>query len=272
MVTMVGRTLLGVVWTLGIALSASAANPVQWSIVEQVNRTDSTKTWNSPTAVDLGKMLWHYDFEITKVTGTVSVPFLGELTQDITGSLPPEALGGAGDTRDLPSVLLNEAIAEPTTGTSANVLVEVTNLGFGRMVLSNVVLGSVDLPLLGSRPIQRINIEASVDVIGYDFGDFNRDFVVDARDYVVWRDASGQTGPDLAADGNGDEVVNGIDYDLWASNFGRTNAGGSGTSFLAVVPEPSAGVMLIVGGLALSSRGNRRRRPLSPTRGREAAR
>lgn len=259
MVTMFGRVLLVVVWTLGAALTAWSANPVHWSIVEQINRTDSTKTWMSSTAVDLGKMLWHYNYLITKLTGTVNLGILGDVTQDFTDSLPPESREGAGDTRDLPAVLLDESISDSTTATSADAVVEVTNLGFGRMAFTNIVLGSVEVPLFGNRPIQRINIEASVDVIGYDFGDYNRDLNVDAADYVVWRDMSGQIGEDLAADGNGDEVVNSIDYDLWAANFGRTSGSGSGTSLLAVVPEPGAGAMLLFGGLALCR--SRQRRP-----------
>ena len=46
-------------------------------------------------------------------------------------------------------------------------------------------------------------------------GDFNQDGVVDAADYVLWRDTKGQTGLGLPADGNGDQVVDQNDYNLW---------------------------------------------------------
>lgn len=52
-------------------------------------------------------------------------------------------------------------------------------------------------------------------------GDYNEDGRVDAADYTVWRDQSGQTGAGLAADGNGDEIVNELDRQLWISNYGR---------------------------------------------------
>jgi hypothetical protein len=52
-------------------------------------------------------------------------------------------------------------------------------------------------------------------------GDYNQDNIVDAADYVVWRDASGQPGAGLAADGNGDGLINQADYDVWRANFGQ---------------------------------------------------
>jgi CSLREA domain-containing protein len=52
-------------------------------------------------------------------------------------------------------------------------------------------------------------------------GDFNRNGVVDAGDYVVGRKQSGSTVvPASGADGNGDGKVNDADLVLWRSNFG----------------------------------------------------
>ena len=45
-------------------------------------------------------------------------------------------------------------------------------------------------------------------------GDYNASGMVDAGDYVEWRNAFGQAGAGLAADGNGDGLVNQADYDL----------------------------------------------------------
>ena len=61
-------------------------------------------------------------------------------------------------------------------------------------------------------------------------GDFNADGLVDAADYIYWRDSSG--------------AQNG--YDIWCANFGRTsNSGGSiagphPQQFSPNVPEPNA--------------------------------
>ena len=52
-------------------------------------------------------------------------------------------------------------------------------------------------------------------------GDYNSNGTVDAADYSVWRDSVGQTGTNLAADGDGNEVVDDEDYTVWKSNFGQ---------------------------------------------------
>jgi hypothetical protein len=68
-------------------------------------------------------------------------------------------------------------------------------------------------------------------------GDFDGDGDVDAADYVVWRKTDG-TQPG---------------YDEWRTNFGRTAGSGSA---LSAVPEPAAGLLVILGlvGGALVSR------------------
>lgn len=70
-------------------------------------------------------------------------------------------------------------------------------------------------------------------------GDYNRNGVVDAADYTVWRDSVGATGNLLAADGNSDFVVNAADELIWRNNFGSVAAAG------VVAPEPSAVVVAL---------------------------
>ncbi len=77
-------------------------------------------------------------------------------------------------------------------------------------------------------------------------GDFNRDGLVDAADYTLWRDNVGRTGTRLSADGNGDLVVDHLDYAIWESTFGQ-----AATSTTAV-PEPQSVAMTI--GAAIISR------------------
>ena len=58
-------------------------------------------------------------------------------------------------------------------------------------------------------------------------GDYNRDSVVDARDYTVWRDSLGQFVANFhAADGNGNGVIDQADYNAWKSNLGATSGSG----------------------------------------------
>ncbi|MEO1497048.1 MAG: polysaccharide lyase 6 family protein [Planctomycetota bacterium] len=71
-------------------------------------------------------------------------------------------------------------------------------------------------------------------------GDYNGDGLVDVGDYTAWRDAFGQSGAGLAADGDGNGVVDGGDYAVWRNAF----LGASSQS--AAIPEPSGLAILLV--------------------------
>jgi autotransporter-associated beta strand protein len=91
-------------------------------------------------------------------------------------------------------------------------------------------------------------------------GDYNGNGVVDAADYVVWRDTLG-TNTQLQNEGPGvtPGMVTQEDYATWRANFGR--ASGGGASLASAVPEPTALVMLMSCGMA--SLGVRRSKQLS---------
>lgn len=78
-------------------------------------------------------------------------------------------------------------------------------------------------------------------------GDFNQDGVVNAADYTVWRDSFGSTA-NLEADANGDGIVSSPDDDIWRNNYGLEP--GNADS-LAVVPEPSTGLLLAICALTI---------------------
>jgi hypothetical protein len=85
-------------------------------------------------------------------------------------------------------------------------------------------------------------------------GDYNNDHVVDASDYVVWRDHYG-TNEILLNDAIGGTIGDG-QYNQWRANFGKSIAtGGSGA---AVAPEP-ASVLLILMPVVCSVLAARRR-------------
>jgi hypothetical protein len=92
-------------------------------------------------------------------------------------------------------------------------------------------------------------------------GDYNQNGMVDAADYVLWRDMLGQTvTPGTGADGTGpagepDGVVNQLDYDFWRGRFGSSSAS-AGAAASAAVPEP--GTWLLLAGIFLA-RGKPRR-------------
>lgn len=76
-------------------------------------------------------------------------------------------------------------------------------------------------------------------------GDYNRDGLVNAADYTVWRDALGQTvTPGVGADGDGSGTIDAADYSIWRSHFGnglQFNSGsGSSSSQLATSATDTA--------------------------------
>jgi phospholipase/lecithinase/hemolysin len=106
-------------------------------------------------------------------------------------------------------------------------------------------------------------------------GDFNHDLVVDAADYVVWRNTLGRMGAGLAADGNGNGTIDFGDYDVWRAHFGgapskewsaeSTSILASAGSTRATVPESTSLLLLMGGGILLyfyfHNRGACRHRP-----------
>jgi hypothetical protein len=52
-------------------------------------------------------------------------------------------------------------------------------------------------------------------------GDFSGDGVVDARDYIVWRNSLGSSGSNLPADANGDGSVDDDDFAIWKMHYGE---------------------------------------------------
>jgi hypothetical protein len=69
------------------------------------------------------------------------------------------------------------------------------------------------------------------DIVPQLFGDYNRDDVVGAADYVLWRKTMGQeTIRYSGADGNGSEQIDPGDYEVWAESFGDGLAGGGGAA------------------------------------------
>jgi hypothetical protein len=92
-------------------------------------------------------------------------------------------------------------------------------------------------------------------------GDFNRNDVVDAADYVVWRNGLGMT-------------YTQNDYDVWRSHFGQTAGSGaagyppgaSAQPLSAAVPEPSLLALLLTGLVAMMLNFALLRRPRVPNR------
>ena len=93
-------------------------------------------------------------------------------------------------------------------------------------------------------------------------GDYNNDGMVDATDYLIWRNTMGQSGAGLAADGNGNNQIDPADYDVWQRNFGVATGFGAAAVASAPVPEPTSSSLLILSSvyIAYARIGARRRR------------
>jgi hypothetical protein len=89
--------------------------------------------------------------------------------------------------------------------------------------------------------------------------DFNGNHVVDAADYVLWRNFSGTigTGTSSTGDANGDHNVDATDYGIWKATFGSSVGSGSA----ATVPEPSISALAVaaIAAMALRRRNARAR-------------
>jgi hypothetical protein len=69
-------------------------------------------------------------------------------------------------------------------------------------------------------------------------GDYNNDHIVDAADFVVWRNSLGQTmAQGTGADGDGNGVVEPADLAVWRSHFGATSGPAAGLGGSSTVPE-----------------------------------
>jgi T5SS/PEP-CTERM-associated repeat protein len=119
-----------------------------------------------------------------------------------------------------------------------------------QVLTASQVIGTLDLgtaPALLGGMIWEIDVNPTnvlLSVVAT--GDYNGNGVVDAADYVVWRETQGQSGDRLAADANGDRMVDTADYEFWRARFGNVVTAGSG-AMTAVVPEPVSKVMLLLG-------------------------
>jgi hypothetical protein len=219
--------------------NAYALNPVTWNVA--LSTTGQDVFWTSPTALTLGFPEYDWNYEITRLDAQVSILGPQPLLDDL------ESTSGSGTSALLPAVIIDETLEESTTGSSADIRIEVDAGGFGRASGTNIELGSFAVVFR----VQRVDLEATISVIGIPDGDYNRDGDVTLADYDVWKSDFGSVA-NLNADGNDNKVVDAADYAIWRDAF--NSAGGAGA--VTAVPEPAIGSCLaaVVASIAVSRR------------------
>jgi len=92
------------------------------------------------------------------------------------------------------------------------------------------------------------------------WGDYNENGVVDAGDYVVWRN---NVGNESALPNDDTAGVGPDDYDRWRAHFGETNLGALGSTIGATVPEPASALLAAILSVLSQFAGGWRRRRLA---------
>jgi cyclophilin family peptidyl-prolyl cis-trans isomerase len=132
------------------------------------------------------------------------------------------------------------------------------------IINSNSITGSFtffELPNLAAGLVWRINRSGTAYTLTVAGGDYNRNGIVDAADYILWRETRGTSvTPGTGADGDSNGQINDNDYLVWRNNLGNVRgiAAGSGAGLTgAAVPEPGTILLLATAGLLFTRRPTR---------------
>jgi hypothetical protein len=182
--------------------------------------------------------------------GTLTVE--GNFQQNATGTLNIELGGTAAGQYDLLNVVggggLNGAILDgildvslvngfvPAVGNTFDVITTVGGIVNTNMIeLHSSDASSYSLSLVGGTTLRLTATSVTTPMLT---GDFNNNGVVDAADYVLWRNGGPlQNDPTPGVDAG--------DFNVWRANFGKANPG-SAASLAASVPEPATCMLTFV--------------------------
>ena len=132
---MIARRFICFLFNLATPLFVFAANPVMWNV--NISTTGEDVFWTSPTAITTGLPEYDYSYEITKLTANVAL--FGN--RDLLGLL--DETSGSGTAGAFPFDVVDETLDEPTSGSSADIRIEVDSAGVGHASGTNIELGSI---------------------------------------------------------------------------------------------------------------------------------
>jgi hypothetical protein len=173
------------------------------------------------------------DNPTSSLVATIHQPIIGDTPEffnyPIVDFFPIVVTGTSTDGRDFEGELLDDSQYffdwqfEPTNDGKLKWEGNVAWVG-GRIEVSTLDAGALLVPSLR--------------------GDYNQNGVVDAADYVVWRNEL-EDGGAGRADGNQDGEIDAVDYDLWKANFGKV--ADDNALNLSATPEPTTVLSLLLG-------------------------
>ena len=132
----------------------------------------------------------------------------------------------------------------PATGDTFNIL----SAAGGVAGAFTSVLQPVGLPSGLLFKVQYQPTLVQLTAVNFLAGDYNGNGVVDAADFVVWRNSLGAAVVEFSgADGNGNGLIDQPDYDVWRGHFGTTLGSGAGILTAIAVPEPNSALLLAIG-------------------------
>lgn len=170
---------------------AAAGGAQTWGFDETTTGNDVT--WTSPTSVDAAAGRYLVSYELTLIEATVT--FLGApIVQDVTGQVPADLLTGStlnlGPAPVTPPPL-QIVYPEPPApiGVAATVTTGLDAAGFGQLLITDVILGTVevDLGIFGIQtvPITAIRVAGTLTIDPIAKGDANNDGIVNFDDVLA---------------------------------------------------------------------------------------
>jgi hypothetical protein len=195
----------------------------------EIDRADGTATLMNLTA---NPIAWDY-MEIKSVAGS--------LDADGWDSLDDQDADGAGTWIEAGGSSATALVEASLLGTHTLMPAETLSLG----ALFSGGVEDVDLEIRRAAGPSFRTYDQIVTYVGESggvLGDYNDDGIVNAADYVVFRNTLAGGGS-LMNEGATPGVVDQEDYNFWVSRFGETS--GSGSASATSVPEPSAVCLLI---------------------------